>query len=118
MEEGEPLLLVVQQYKDTAQKAGKKFRAWKKILSFYTKVSSMEENFDSLKRCNFWDGNVPQLGFLREDYTNNIFDYTNNKLIKVLVGQRRAGKVSLDDITLPQNKGIKHIQAWLLSTFL
>lgn len=52
----------------------------------------MEENFDSLKRYNFWDGNVPQLGFLREHYTNNIFNYTNNRLIKVLVGQRRAGK--------------------------
>lgn len=52
----------------------------------------MEENFGSLKRYNFWDGNVPQLGFLREHYTNNIFNYTNNRLIKVLVGQRRAGK--------------------------
>jgi len=52
----------------------------------------MEENFNSLKRYNFWDGNVPQLGFLRESYTNNIFSYIGNKLIKVLVGQRRAGK--------------------------
>lgn len=52
----------------------------------------MEENFELLKRYNFWDGNVPQLGFLRKRYTNNIFHYINNKLIKVLVGQRRSGK--------------------------
>ncbi len=52
----------------------------------------MEENFESLKRYNFWTGNVPELGFLREHYTDNIFNYTNNRLIKVLVGQRRAGK--------------------------
>lgn len=52
----------------------------------------MEESFDSLKRYNFWEGNVPLLGFLREYYTNTISMHTNNKLIKVLVGQRRAGK--------------------------
>lgn len=52
----------------------------------------MEENFKSLKKYNFWNGNVPQLGFLREHYTGNIFNYINNKLIKVLVGQRRSGK--------------------------
>lgn len=52
----------------------------------------MEENFKSLEKYNFWNGNVPELGFLREKYTDRIFDYTQNKLIKVLVGQRRAGK--------------------------
>ncbi|MBX2932202.1 MAG: ATP-binding protein [Chitinophagaceae bacterium] len=29
---------------------------------------------------------------MRESYTNNILNYSNNKLIKVLVGQRRSGK--------------------------
>ena len=52
----------------------------------------MEENFNALKKYNFWDGNVPQLGFLRNTYTDNIDNYSNNKLIKVLVGQRRTGK--------------------------
>jgi len=52
----------------------------------------MEENFKSLEKYNFWNGNVPQLGFLREHYTGNILNYINNKLIKVLVGQRRSGK--------------------------
>ncbi|WP_026710970.1 ATP-binding protein [Flavobacterium filum] len=52
----------------------------------------MEDNFDSLKKYNFWNGNLPQLGFERETYTNSILEYTGNKLIKVLVGQRRVGK--------------------------
>ncbi|MBA4153300.1 MAG: AAA family ATPase [Flavobacterium sp.] len=52
----------------------------------------MEDDFESLKKYNFWDGNIPQLGFERETYTNSILEYTGNKLIKVLVGQRRVGK--------------------------
>jgi predicted AAA+ superfamily ATPase len=52
----------------------------------------MEENFAALKKYNFWDGNVPEVGFFRKDYTDKIFDYTGNKLVKVLVGQRRVGK--------------------------
>lgn len=52
----------------------------------------MEEYFKLLEKYNFWNGNVPQLGFWREDYTNDILNYTQNKLVKVLVGQRRAGK--------------------------
>lgn len=45
----------------------------------------MGENFTSLKKYNFWDGNVPKLGFLRKDYTDKIFDSTRNNLIKDLV---------------------------------
>jgi predicted AAA+ superfamily ATPase len=52
----------------------------------------MEENFTGLEKYNFWDGNVPELGFPRGNYTDKLFDYTGNKLVKVLVGQRRAGK--------------------------
>jgi len=52
----------------------------------------MKEKFDILKKYNFWHGSVPELGFLRETYTTKINDYLNTKLIKVLVGQRRAGK--------------------------
>ena len=52
----------------------------------------MEEYFEALKKYNFWDGHVPELGFLRKDYTDKIVDYIGNKLVKVLVGQRRAGK--------------------------
>jgi predicted AAA+ superfamily ATPase len=52
----------------------------------------MKENFEALEKYNFRKGNVPELGFPRKAYTDKIFDYTGNKLVKVLVGQRRAGK--------------------------
>jgi len=52
----------------------------------------MEEYFAALKKYNFWEGNVPELGYYRKDYTDKIFDYTGSKLVKVLVGQRRTGK--------------------------
>lgn len=52
----------------------------------------MEEKFTALKKYNFWEGNVPELGYYRKDYTDKIFDYTGSKLVKVLVGQRRTGK--------------------------
>ncbi len=52
----------------------------------------MEDYFNKLKRFNFWDGNVPQTGYLRELYLQKIQSFTNNKLIKVIVGQRRTGK--------------------------
>jgi len=52
----------------------------------------MEEKFNSLKKYNFWNGNVPQQGFLRIDYLNAIKSYCHNTLVKVIVGQRRTGK--------------------------
>lgn len=52
----------------------------------------MKENFAALEQYNFWNGNVPELGFSRKDYTAKIIDSTGSRLIKVLVGQRRAGK--------------------------
>ena len=52
----------------------------------------MEEKFNSLAKYNFWNGNVPQQGFLRTDYLNAIRGYCHNKLVKVIVGQRRTGK--------------------------
>ena len=68
------------------------FRVWKNILTFEEIFSSMEENFALLAKYNFWNGNVPELGFIRVGYTDKIFDYIGNRLVKVLVGQRRAGK--------------------------
>lgn len=52
----------------------------------------MKDKFQALEKYNFWKGNVPELGFKRTAYTDKIFDYSGNKLIKVLIGQRRAGK--------------------------
>lgn len=46
----------------------------------------------SIKKYNFWDGSPVDLGFPRTFYTDRIGQYIGNKLVKVLVGQRRAGK--------------------------
>jgi predicted AAA+ superfamily ATPase len=52
----------------------------------------MEEKFNIVRKYNFWDGKNPELGFYRADYTDKILLYTNNRLVKVLIGQRRTGK--------------------------
>jgi len=52
----------------------------------------MNEIIAVLRKYNFWDSNTIDLGYLRTGYTEKIADYTGNRLIKVLVGQRRAGK--------------------------
>jgi predicted AAA+ superfamily ATPase len=52
----------------------------------------MKENFDKARKYNFWDKKTPKLGYYRTDYTDKIFAYTGNRLVKVLIGQRRTGK--------------------------
>lgn len=52
----------------------------------------MEEKFDTIRKYNFWDEKSPELGYYRTEYADKIFAYTGNRLIKVLVGQRRTGK--------------------------
>jgi len=52
----------------------------------------MKEFYSNFEKYNFWNGNVPRLGYLRQDYLDKIFQYCNNSLVKVLVGQRRSGK--------------------------
>lgn len=52
----------------------------------------MKEYLNKLKPFNFWDGNVPQIGFVRKLYLQKIENFINNKLVKVIVGQRRTGK--------------------------
>jgi predicted AAA+ superfamily ATPase len=52
----------------------------------------MKEYFENIRKFNFWDQQVPNLGFIRKDYTDKIMSFVGNKLIKVLVGQRRSGK--------------------------
>ena len=47
---------------------------------------------EQIRKYNLWDGNVPESGFLRTSYTDRIHAATGNNLIKVLIGQRRAGK--------------------------
>ena len=45
-----------------------------------------------IAKFNFWDGEVPESGILRKTYLGRISDFIGNKLVKVLTGQRRAGK--------------------------
>jgi predicted AAA+ superfamily ATPase len=52
----------------------------------------MKEIFNRIRKYNFWDEANQEFGYYRTDYADKIFSYTNNRLIKVLVGQRRTGK--------------------------
>ncbi|GAB1450775.1 ATP-binding protein [Draconibacterium sp.] len=52
----------------------------------------MDEKLSIIKKFNFWGDRTLDLGFARTRYTDKIVDFTGNRLIKVLVGQRRTGK--------------------------
>ena len=52
----------------------------------------MIENIATLRKYNLWDSNAIEMGYKRSEYTDKIADYVGNRLIKVLVGQRRCGK--------------------------
>ena len=52
----------------------------------------MIEIINFIRKYNFGDGNPLDLGYIRTFYTGKIGKYVGNKLVKVLVGQRRAGK--------------------------
>jgi predicted AAA+ superfamily ATPase len=52
----------------------------------------MDEKLAVLRKYNNWDsGNFTQ-GYRRNEYADKIGNYIGNKLVKVLVGQRRSGK--------------------------
>lgn len=52
----------------------------------------MTETFEKLKKYNYWQKKKIKTGFVRNIYLNRIEKYFGNKLIKVIVGQRRVGK--------------------------
>lgn len=52
----------------------------------------MKEVFDKIQKYNPWDGFEINLGLERSAYLEKILKFTGNKLIKVIVGQRRSGK--------------------------
>lgn len=53
----------------------------------------MDNRFGILKKYNFWGESKIPVGYLRTEYTDKIYSYSGkNRLIKVLVGQRRVGK--------------------------
>ncbi len=48
--------------------------------------------FEKVKKYNPWTGFSLALGYERTEYLTKITDYLGNRLVKVLVGQRRVGK--------------------------
>lgn len=52
----------------------------------------MVEVINSIRKYNYWDGKPVESGYPRTLYTDKIGQYIGNKLVKVLVGQRRVGK--------------------------
>lgn len=47
---------------------------------------------ETLRKYNFWEKSPSRIGYWRERYISNISKYLNNSLVKVILGQRRAGK--------------------------
>ena len=45
-----------------------------------------------IKEYNFWNNETIHIGLFRKEYMNKISDFLGNKLIKVLLGERRVGK--------------------------
>ena len=52
----------------------------------------MTEYFDLLKKYNFWSKHPDKMGVLRRTDLKRIQPFIGTRLVKVLVGQRRAGK--------------------------
>lgn len=52
----------------------------------------MDDKWSALEKYNLWNGNTYQLGLERRFYTGRIDTFVGNRLVKVLVGQRRSGK--------------------------
>lgn len=52
----------------------------------------MNEYIEILRKYNLWGTNTIDFGYWRSNYTDKIIASIGNRLIKVLVGQRRSGK--------------------------
>ncbi|MFA7140769.1 MAG: ATP-binding protein [Proteiniphilum sp.] len=52
----------------------------------------MDEKIAIIEKYNLWGTKTFDFGFKRDEYTEKIVDFIGNRLIKVLVGQRRSGK--------------------------
>lgn len=63
-----------------------------KIVIFAEKFSVMDEKIAILRIYNLWDSKTIDWGYKRTEYTGKITDYVGNRLVKLLVGQRRSGK--------------------------
>ena len=52
----------------------------------------MDEKWKALEKYNLWNGNSYPLGLERISYLDKIYAFVGNRLVKVLIGQRRSGK--------------------------
>jgi predicted AAA+ superfamily ATPase len=52
----------------------------------------MEDDFKILKKYNYWNNEKIDPGFFRKSYVEKISHYLDNRLVKVILGQRRVGK--------------------------
>lgn len=52
----------------------------------------MRSILDKIKKYNCWDGQLFDAGYRRNDYLDHITKLIDNKLVKVIIGQRRVGK--------------------------
>ena len=52
----------------------------------------MDEKWSALEKYNLWNGNSYKLGLIRTTYINKLHAFIGNRLVKVLIGQRRSGK--------------------------
>lgn len=55
----------------------------------------MSISFEALERHNYWHGESIRTGIVRHTYLDRIAGFSGNRLIKVLVGQRRTGKSTI-----------------------
>ncbi len=55
-------------------------------------TENIANTFKKIKRYNTWEKQPVQIGFLRNKYLDKITELIDTRLVKVLVGQRRAGK--------------------------
>jgi predicted AAA+ superfamily ATPase len=52
----------------------------------------MNNKIDILKKYNYWTREEINTGYFRPNYIDRFSRYLNNRLVKVIMGQRRAGK--------------------------
>lgn len=76
-----------------------------KVFLFLQKLSGMDEKIEALSHYNFWGDRQIELGFQRIFYTSKISQFVGNRLVKVVCGQRRAGKSYI----------LRQLAAWLIN---
>jgi len=62
------------------------------FVKYYYKQEIMKDLLLRMGKYNLWENTSLDTGYFRHAYLNNIKKYLGNKLVKVIVGQRRSGK--------------------------